>query len=102
MHYPIIIVCILHRRLCALASAEWWWCHVIFSCGDYQWISRWMACLQVNRLASIHIDIVFCYMPFMQAEFVYTVQLAIGCVHTPFSFFLMMPHINVSVFLMRI
>ena len=36
----------------------------------------------------------------MQAAFVYTVQLAIGCVHTPFEFFLIMPHINVSVFLM--
>jgi len=38
-------------------------------------------------------------MPFMQA-FVYTVQLAIGYVHTPFNFFSIMPHINVSVFLM--
>ena len=38
-------------------------------------------------------------MPFMQAAFVYTVQLAIGCVHTPFIF-LIMPHINVSMFLM--
>ena len=46
-----------------------------------------MAYLQVNRLASIYIDIVFCLMPFMQAAFVYTVQLAIGCVHTPFNFF---------------
>ena len=38
-------------------------------------------------------------MPFMQAAFAYTVQLAIGCVHTPLSVFLMcvykfkvMPH----------
>ena len=38
-------------------------------------------------------------MPFVQAAFVYTVQLAIGCVHMPFNF-LMMPHINVSMFLM--
>ena len=59
-----------------------------------------MAYVQVNRLASIHIDIVFCRMPFMQAAFVYTVQLAIGCVHAPLNFFLMMPHINVSMFLM--
>ena len=26
-------------------------------------------------------------MPFMQAVFVYTVQLSVGCVHTPFNFF---------------
>jgi len=38
----------------------------------------------------------------MQAAFVYTVQLAIGCVHTPFNFFLIMPHINVNVFLMYV
>ena len=46
-----------------------------------------MAYLQVNRVGSIYIDIVFCRMPFMQAAFVYTVQLAIGCVHTPLNFF---------------
>ena len=39
-------------------------------------------------------------MPFIQAAFVYTVQLAIGCVHKPFKFFFIMPHINVSMFLM--
>ena len=40
-------------------------------------------------------------MPFMPAAFVYTVWLySYGCVHTTFKFFLMMPHINVSVFLM--
>jgi len=22
-------VCVLHRHLCALASAEWWWSHMI-------------------------------------------------------------------------
>ena len=50
-------------------------------------IDGWLSYLQVNRLASIYIGIVFCRMPFMQAAFVYTVQLAIGCVHKPFNFF---------------
>ena len=50
-------------------------------------IDGWLSYLQVNRLASIYIDRVFCRMPFMQAAFVYTVQLAIGCVHTPFKIF---------------
>ena len=61
-------------------------------------IDGWLSYLQVNRLASIYIGIIFCRIPFMQAAFVYTVQLAIGCMHKPFKF--LMPHINVSVFLM--
>jgi len=46
-----------------------------------------MAYLQVNRLASIYTDVLFCCMPFMQAAFVYTVQLAIGCLLTLLIFF---------------
>ena len=64
----------------AFMCSEWWWCHVIFSCGDHWWMAY-------NRLASIYIDIIFCRMPFMQAASVYTMQLAIGCVHTLFNFF---------------
>ena len=75
---------------------------MIFSCGDHRWISRWMAYLQVNRLASIHINIVFCHMPFMQAAFVYTVQLAIGCVHTLFNFINDASHKHERVFYMSV